>query len=398
MKIALVGPYDFAYPSGVANHISALERHLTRLGQDVKIIAPASRLISGHDHCFIPIGRPHPIPANGSLARVTLSLTLGPRVKEVLGQEKFDIVHLHEPLMPMLCIAVLLASNTTTIGTFHATYKGPRFIPGKPFDGYNFGRPLTTLILKRWARILDGRIAVSKIALDFAARYFPAEYKIIPNGIDLEHFTPDVSPVPEFCDGKLNILFVGRLEKRKGFRYLLNAYRQVKEQLPNCRLIVVGPGTQLRRKYEKQVADEAIADVVFVGFVSYEDLPKYYRTADVFCAPATHSESFGIVLLEAMSVGKPILASEIDGYAGIMKDGAEGLLVPPRDDQALARALLGLLKDKALRDAMGRRGRETAQEYRWDSVARKVLDYYTSVLESGPQRRRNGKKPGFPLK
>jgi phosphatidylinositol alpha-mannosyltransferase len=376
VKIALVSPYDFAYPGGVCIHISCLEQQFTRMGHEVRVIAPASKAVSGFDDRFIPIGRPRPVPTgSGTIARLTLSLRLSSLIKEVLEREKFDIIHLHEPLMPMLCTTVLRLSPTANIGTFHAT-------DGRP--GYNLGRPFSKFFLKRWFRKLDGKIAVSQPAREFAYGHFPGYYNIIPNGVDLEHFSPDVAPIDRFKDGKLNILFVGRMEKRKGLNYLLEAFGRIKQEIPNSRLIAVGPGTRLRRKYEKRVAKKRLKDVVFVGFAPYEDLPRYYQTADVFCAPATGSESFGIILLEAMALGKPIVASNIEGYAGVVSDGADGMLVPPKDSQSLARALITLLNDESLRREMGAKGRAKALNYGWESIAGTILDYYKRVLSEPP--------------
>jgi len=371
MKIALVSPYDFAYPGGVVNHISALEHHFTKMGHQVKVIAPASKAVPNFGDRFIPIGKPRPIPASGSIARVTISLRLASRIKEVLAEEKFDIIHLHEPFMPMLCSAVLRFSDTVNIGTFHACRGSP---------GYNFGWPISTMMLNRRRRKLVGKIAVSQPAMEFASKHVPGYYNIIPNGIDLGQFSPNVPPIERFRDGKINILFVGRLEKRKGLDYLLKAYRHVKEEFPNSRLIVVGPGTRLRKKYEKQVRHNGLEDVVFVGYASYDELPRYYKTADIFCSPATGRESFGIVLLEAMAVGKPIVASNIEGYASVITHGVDGLLVPPKDDKELARALLSLMSDESLRGELGAKGMLTAQEYNWEKIARRVFDYYVRVL------------------
>ncbi len=378
MKIALVSPYDFAHPGGVTNHISALERHFTRMGHEVKVIAPASRAVSTFGDRFIPIGKPRPIPASGSIIRITISLRLASTIKAVLSQENFDIIHLHEPLMPMLCSAVLRFSNAPNIGTFHAC-------DGRP--GYSFGRPITTIMINRRLHKLDGRIAVSKPAMDYASKYISGYYNIIPNGIDLEHFSPDVAPIEEFCDGKQNILFVGRLERRKGLKYLIKAYQRVKQEIPNSRLIVVGPGTRPRKKYEKWALRNALEDIVFVGYASYAELPRYYKTADVFCAPATSRESFGIVLLEAMAVGKPIVATNIDGYASVVTHGEDGLLVPPKDSRALARALVSVMSNETLRQQMGARGRLKAGEYSWEHVAQRVFDYYVRVLNESPRRK-----------
>jgi len=383
VKIALVSPYDFAHPGGVILHIAYLERYFTRMGHEVKVIAPASRAIPDFGDRFIPIGRPRPIPSSGSIARVTVSLWLAPKIRAVLEQEKFDIIHFHEPLMPMLCTSVLRLSRTANVGTFHASH-------GKP--GYNFARPIGKWILRRWFRNLDGKIAVSKPAVEYARENFPGYYNIIPNGVDVEHFSPDVSPIEEFDDDKLNILFVSRLEKRKGLNYLLQAFKQVKKEVPNCRLIVVGPGTRLRRRYERYVAKTGLKDVVFVGLVSYDELPRYYKTADVFCAPAIGSESFGIILLEAMAMGKPIVASSIEGYASVISHGVDGLLVPPADRDQLAQALIALLNDKALRQEMGAKGRIKALEHSWELIAQRVFDYYVRVLSEPPW---NKKFPEF---
>ena len=371
MKIALVSPYDFAHPGGVANHISCLEHYFTRMGHDVKIIAPASSAVSTFGDKFIPIGKPRPVPSSGSIARITLSLTLSSKVKPVLDKEKFDIVHLHEPLIPMLCTTVLRFSQTTNVGTFHACATRPN---------YTWTKPFVKMLLKKWFRKLDGKIAVSKPAMEFTNKHFPGHYDIIPNGIDLEHFSNSVSPIDEFCDGKLNLLFVGRMEKRKGVDYLLKAYKQVKQEFPNSRLIIVGPGVRLRNKYEKQVARSGLRDVVFTGHVAYDELPRYYKTADIFCAPATGCESFGIVLLEAMAMGKPVVASNIDGYASVVTHDVDGLLVPPKNASMLAQALISLMNDESLRQQMGAKGELKSAEYGWERVAQRVLDYYAKVL------------------
>ncbi|MDO8578294.1 MAG: glycosyltransferase family 4 protein [Dehalococcoidales bacterium] len=371
MKIALVSPYDFSYPGGVANHITNLDRCLCSMGHVVKVIAPASSPVTTFGERFIQIGKPRPIPNSGSVARITLSLTLAGRIKSVLEEEKFDIVHLHEPFAPMLCSAVLRFSNTINIGTFHACDARP---------GYHLAWPIGIIMLRRRRRKLQGRIAVSPPAKRFASKYIPGEFEIIPNGVDLKVFNPDVPPLEEFQDGKINILFIGRLEKRKGVGYLLNAFRRLKKEMPNTRLIIAGPGTRLRGKYEHWVKEWKVDDVVFAGMVSYHDLPRYYRTADIFCAPAITQESFGIVLLEAMAMGKPIVATNIEGYASVVSHGQEAWLVPPKDSRQLSDALAMLIRDEKLRNEMAAKGIMKAQEYSWERVAERVVDYYNKIL------------------
>jgi len=379
MKIALVSPYDFAYPGGVVNHISCLEHNLTRMGHEVKIIAPASSAVYSFGDRFIRVGKPRSVPVSGSVARVTLSPWLSSRIKEVLEQEKFDICHLHEPLVPMLCPAVIRLSHIPLVGTFHAS-------GGKPW--YSLGTPLFKMCLKRWVRKLDVKIAVAQPALNYISKNFPGDYYIVPNGIDTQHFCPDVAPIEEFMDGKINILFVGRMEKRKGVDYLIQAYRRVKREIPDSRLILVGPGVRLRNKYRKRVNRYGLKDVVFVGYSSYSDLPRYYKTADVVCAPATGWESFGIVLLEAMAVGKPLVASAIEGYNSVMTHGVEGLLVPPKNSEQLAEALITLSNDKTIRQQMGARGKLTALKYDWSNVAQQLLDCYHKALNGSSTQER----------
>jgi phosphatidylinositol alpha-mannosyltransferase len=372
MKIALVSPYDFAYPSGVGTHISCLEQQFSRMGHEVKIIAPASKAVYTFSERFIRIGTPRSIPVSGSVARITLSVRLESQIREVFMREKFDICHLHEPLMPTLCTTVLRLKFCPMVGTFHAS-------GGKPW--YTMFSPIMKWYLDRWFRKLDERICVSRPAYEYVNKYFPAQYIMVPNGIDTHHFNSHVTGIDTFNDGKFNLLFVGRMEKRKGFDYLWKAYRLVKQEVPGCRLIAVGPGTRLRNKYEKRIRRSGLTDVVFAGYAPYPELPRYYKTADVVCFPNIGWESFGIVLLEAMSTGKPIIASAIDGFTSVMTDGVEGITVPPRNVEKLAEAILKFIKDKKLRDEMGVRGKPRAEQFDWSVISHKIMDIYLRTLE-----------------
>ena len=371
MKIAIVSPYDFTWPGGVTNHISHLAHRFTTMGHQVKILtphSPARNMPTNGD--FIPLGRSVPIPTGGSIARISLSVWLYRRIRDLLAQEAFDVVHLHEPLAPFLPICVLQCSTSLNVGTFHAFHGSHR--------AYRISHPL----LKLWYKKLDGRIAVSQAAHQHASRFFPGEYHIIPNGIDLEHFAGDVTPITELKDGKTNILFVGRLEKRKGLRYLLEAFAQLKWEFPNTRLIVVGPGNPDKDCY-RVLSERNLQDVVFVGPVSYDQLARYYHTADIFCSPATGKESFGIVLLEAMASGTPIVATDIEGYSALLDGGEYGLVVPPRDSSTLAEALALLIRQPEVAQQMTEKAREAVEKYSWGKVAQRVMDYYLSLLEEG---------------
>lgn len=329
-------------------------------------MAPSSdRGIERREPDVYRIGNVRRVHANGSIARITLSFRLSRRVREVLAHEQFDVIHAHEPLMPNLPPTVLRYSDALNIGTFHA-YRGSYY-------GYFYGRP----ILRRVFDNLDGRIAVSRAAKRFVRQYFMAPYKIIPNGVEVERFNPrNVEPIPELSDGRPNILFIGRPEKRKGVGYLLRAYPHIKEAFPEARFVVVGAGDWDNSPYRRYIERHDMRDIMVVGRVSDDELPRYLRSATVFCAPAVDGESFGIVLLEAMAAGVPVVASAIEGYSQVIADGRDGLLVPPRDEIALGNAVSSLLQNATLACTLGENGLLAAQEYSWSRIAGQVLDFY----------------------
>lgn len=381
MKIALVSPYDYAYPGGVTEHISHLNAQFRSMGHEVRILAPSSQPEEDlpYDNLYRVGKTIVRVPMNASVARISLSLTLSRQVKEILANERFDVVHLHEPLAPALPITVLRHSRTVNVGTFH-TYRRSHF-------AYLYGKPL----LKRYFNRLQGRIAVSAAARELIARYFPAKYSIIPNGIDMELFQSSLPSFPELDDGMLNVLFVGRLEKRKGLTYLLQALQRIQASgSHSVRLIVVGAFTEEQRAdYEKKVGQLGLSNVVFVGFVSREDKARYYKSCHVFCAPSTGGESQGIVLLEAMAAGKPVVASSIEGYRGVLEGTGAGTLVPPEDDGALADALTQYLASESLRLEAGANGLQAAQGYSWEKVAKQLVEFYEeSIANRAPRSRR----------
>jgi len=376
LKIALVSPYDYPYPGGVTEHICHLAAEFRRLGHEVHISAPQSSGMREQvgEEILHSVGSVVPVPVNGSVARISLSLRLSRKVKDILESESFDVIHLHEPLLPALPVTVLRHSHSVNIGTFHAFAQSNY--------AYFYGKP----ILRHFARRLHGRIAVSPAARDFVSVYFPGTYEIIPNGIDYERFAKVPEPFEKYKEGGPNILFVGRLEKRKGLKYLIRAMGGVWEQFPKARLIVVGAGRPLE-DYRRLVETHGLENVEFVGFASSEDLSRYYQSCDLFCAPSTGQESFGIVLLEAMASGKPIVASDIPGYRWVVNHGVEGLLVPPKDERALTASMVRLLSEPELMARMSLAGKMRAEEFSWDKVAERVLAYYGQVLASRPLER-----------
>jgi phosphatidylinositol alpha-mannosyltransferase len=387
MHIALVSPYDFAFPGGVTKHITNLSAHLRRLGHETCIIAPASRTDGSLPGELCPPSHfTVPVSYSGSLARLCLSPWQSLRVRRILQRHHFDVLHLHEPTNPTLPQAVLreaarVSPDAAVVATFHAYREEPASVGGgalRLLDG------AYRALCERTAARLDGRIAVSALVRSQAGHWVPGPYQVIPNGVDTTLFgDPRLEPLPDLQTG-LSILFVGRLEPRKGMSCLLEAYARLLEMLPGVRLVVVGPHSprdlQPLQRQLSIVQGAPGAEVRWMGYVSETELARCYRSCTVFCAPATGCESFGMVLLEAMASGVPIVASDIEGYRGVLTHGVEGLLVPPNDPEALAQALLRLLRDPAERRALGERGRATAAHYAWDRVAAEVLAAYHDAL------------------
>jgi len=368
LKIGIVSPYGYPHPGGVNEHVRFTYEAMSRMGHDAWIITSKygrERESEGH---VIRLGTGWAAPANGSVGRVTLGLRFKRQAREVLEAQGFDILHFHEPFVPFLSPTMLDQSRTVNIATFHA-FGGfsPSYWIGKRFAG-------------RLAERLHGRIAVSGAARHFISRYFPGDYEIIPNGVDLDRFT-DAQPYEELRDGRtLNILFVGRLEERKGLGHLLKAYHRLRKRKVDARLLVIGAGPKLR-EYKRYVGLRGIRDVEFLGRVSDEDKVRYFASADIYCAPNTGQESFGIVLLEAMAAGVPIVASDIHGFKRVVERNVQGLLVEPQNPRALAAALYTLARDPDLRHEMGEAGRARAPEFTWDRVSERIVEYYYEVRE-----------------
>ena len=370
LKIGQVSAFDYAFDGGVTDHIRNLTAEIEKRGHSIKVIAPCSAPDRVPDANFVPMGKAVPIPSGGSIARVSFSVWLRPRIKTLLAKECFDIIHLHNPYSSFLTLNVLGLSKTVNIATHH-DYRSSRLL--YELAAKNLAMP--------YYRKLSGLIAVSKPEEEYISRYFPGNYEIIPNGLRVDDYARDIPPFPHLRDGMINLLFLGRLEKRKGLKYLLAAFSRLKWDWPNLRLLVVGPGTPDADSYRIMSARN-LQDVILVGGVSEEDKVRYYKTADIYCSPATGRESFGIVLLEAMAAGTPLVASANEGYASLITHGYDGMLVPPKDDEALAEAIASLLRDPDLRSRLAYNGRRKAEEYRWERVADRVMDYYDTVLDS----------------
>lgn len=334
--------------------------------QEVLIAGPASDgqlPQNGYTH---HLGSTFRVPSPGDSARVNLNPFVIPSIRTFLREREFDVVHLHEPYLPFIGPAFLHMADGVKVGTFHTWREGPH-VP------YLVSWPL----IRYWNRKLDGRIAVSPAARKTIGAYVPANYRIIPNGVDFQRFSDPTPPPGYLMDKRPTLLFVGRIEARKGIPFLLYAYKIVKQKIPLARLVIVGEGG-LKAEYKKQAQGMGLEDVHFDGFVAPEELAGYYQRADVFCSPSTVNESFGITLIEAMSAGTPTVATTTN-FSTLGEHEVHGLMVPPKDAKALAEAIIRMLEDRAFAEACAANAHERARVFDWEKVALQLIDYYREI-------------------
>jgi len=372
LNVAIVTHAYYPQYGGVTEHVHHVALELRKRGHRVTIITCGHRNANHADgDDVIRLGSNMLIRYNKAYVNLTMGWNIYGRMRRLLCRGQYDIVHVHCPLVPVLPLAATrTAQDTLIFGTFHASAASSA--------GYLLFKPF----LKKYHQRLDGRIAVSSPARDFVHKYFGGDYRIIPNGVDPSRFTPSNEPIEELADGTLNVLFVGRPDPRKGLEYLIRAMEIVRSRCKSSvRLVVIGDGPR-RSMYEAMVSEEHRNSVIFLGGVSGDLLPRYFSSARVFCSPAIGNESFGIVLLEAMASGVPVIASDIPGYRTVVTNGEEGFLIRPKDPEALAKTILLLLNDERLREDMGARGRQKALRYSWASVAQQTEQYYFDVIAS----------------
>jgi phosphatidylinositol alpha-mannosyltransferase len=363
MRLAIVAPYDLSAAGGINNQIRSQAAALRQLGHDVRIFGPASAPLTDGE------------TALGGTLNVTLGgtesgLGVDPRafgpVRRML-RERFDVIHVHEPLTPLVPWLVLLQSRAPLVGTFHVYRERGHAI-------YATFAPL----LRPLARRLRARIAVSSAAERTVAAHIPGDYEIVPNGIDVERFrTPRPRPAC-FAPNRRHVFYVGRMEPRKGVDVLVRAMAEVARTRPDTTLILAGDGVD--RPALEALAREAGAPAHFVGRVSDEDLPAYIQASEVVCSPAIGGESFGIVLLEAMAAGTPIVASRIDGYEALVGPLDCARLAPPGDAAAFAHEIGRLLDSDVLRRQLSERGAAAALDFDARAIAQRLVTVYRRVL------------------
>jgi phosphatidyl-myo-inositol alpha-mannosyltransferase len=371
MKVGIVVPYSWSYWGAVPEHAELQADSLQRLGVE-------TRTVMGHDPPgsftrvlhprhgrhgrppadMIPVGRSVIVPANGALPNIVLSPRAVARIKRVLARERFDVLHLHEPMTPVICTAVMAWARCPVVATFHAS---------GDLGWLHVGRPMWGFLMDR----IDHRIAVSDAARDSAARWFPGEFEVIPNGVLIpEHAEPG--------GREHRIVFVGRHDPRKGMPVLLRAWPEIHRRT-GARLRIVGADPLMVRLALSR--DGVDADGIDpLGFLSQDDLTEELLRAKALVAPSLGGESFGMVLTRAFACATPVVASDIAGYRDVMTDET-GVLVPPGDADGLADAVAGLLGDEPRRERQGAAARRLAQErYSWDDIGRRLAGIYEELV------------------
>ena len=371
MKVGIVVPYSWSYWGGVIEHAELQAESLQKLGIE-------TRTIIGHDPSgsftsvlhprhgrhgrppsdVIPVGRSVIVPANSALPNIVLSPGAVPRIKRVLARERFDVLHLHEPMTPVICTATLSWARVPVVATFHASGSLGWLHAGKPMWGFLMDR-------------IDRRIAVSPAARETASRWFPGDYDVIPNGV----------LIPEHADAagrEHRIVFVGRHDPRKGMPVLLRAWPEIHRRT-GVRLRIVGADPLMVRLAMTR-AGVATDGIDPLGFLSQDDLTEELSTAKALIAPSLGGESFGMVLTRAFACAAPVVASDISGYRDVMTDET-GVLVPPGEPEALADGVVGLLEDEPRRERFGAAARRLAQErYSWDDIGRRLAEIYRELV------------------
>jgi phosphatidylinositol alpha-mannosyltransferase len=366
LRIALVTEYYYPHLGGVCEHVHFFAREARRRGHHVDIITSRLAEHAMLDPSVLRIGHSVPVYFNGSQARITLGRGLRRQMREVLRRGRYDIVHVHSPLTPVLPLLAIEEAEVPVVGTFHTYFD--RSWNYRAFRRY----------FQRRLEMLSAPIAVSQSTIVALERYFDADWRIIPNGIDTDLFTPDVPRPPAMRDDVPVILFLGRFDPRNGLSTLIDAFKRVKARRRRAQLVVVGDGP-LRDYYRRKGRDP---DIKFVGAV-LDGRPGYYAHSAIYACPTTKA-SFGITLLESMACQTPIVCSDILGFRDVVVHGREALMVPRDDPEALANGLVRLLDDEGLRLRLGETGRLRALEYDWRFVSDEVLAVYHNILTPTP--------------
>src|SRR4051812_3852106 len=371
MRIGLVCPYQWDVPGGVQYHVRDLARTLRGMGHHVEVLTPAEHEESLTDRWITFAGRTVPIPYNGSMASLQFSPVSAARVRRWLREGRFDVVHVHEPAPPSVGLLVCMIAKGPIVATFHtATTRSKWLAAWGP-------------VVRPWLERISGRIAVSDFARRVQVEHLGGDAVIIPNGVHVSAFAegPSLPGVTRGVDGP-TIGFLGRFdEPRKGLPVLLEAMRTVVRRYPGARLLVAGRGDD--DGVGELIGEDLRASVSLLGELTEPDKAAFLRSVDIYCAPNLLGESFGVVLIEALAAGAPIVASDLDAFARVLEDGAAGVLVRRGDAAALADALCALLGDPDRRAELAAVGAGVAAGYDWSVLVQRILAVYETVVVPG---------------
>lgn len=364
----MVCPYSFDVPGGVQAHVAELAETLIGMGHDVSVLAPADE-DTALPEWVVNGGRAIPVPYNGSVARLSFTPSNFSRVRKWIRGNDFDVLHLHEPNAPSLSMMALMIAEGPIVATFHTSTARSRMLS-------TFAGVLTPFLEK-----ITGRIAVSALARRWQVEALGSDAVEIPNGVHVNTFA-EAALLPGYPRAGGTLAFVGRYdEPRKGMDVLLGALAELVVDHPDLEVLVVGRGdAELLRR---QAGPAVFAHLRLLGQVSDAEKASVLRSADVYCAPNTGGESFGIVLVEAMAAGTCVAASDLEAFRRVLADGAAGVLVPTGEPAAWARTLSGLLDDAPRRRALVETGAGTVRDYDWPVVAAQVLRVYETVTDDG---------------
>lgn len=369
MKVGLVCPYTWDVPGGVQAHVHDLALALIGLGHDVSVITPADDE-SALPPYIVSTGRAVPVPYNGAVARMAFGPLSARRVRRWLRDGDFDVVHVHEPTTPSLSLLATWSFDGPLVATFHTSVQRARTLAA--------AYPILQTALEK----ISARIAVSQAARRTLVEHLGGDAVMIPNGVSMATFA-DVEPFPGWPGDGGALGFLGRFEEaRKGLPVLLAAFEQLAAVRPGLRLLIAGPGDpdEVRRALPVELLDR----VELLGQVSDVDKARMLRSVDVYVAPNIGGESFGIVLLEAMAVGTPVVASDLEAFRAVLDGGRSGRLFATGDPDDLARKAGELLDDPDARAALVALGRATARSYDWSTVARDIVRVYETVAVDAP--------------
>ncbi|NMN93654.1 glycosyltransferase family 4 protein [Antrihabitans stalactiti] len=363
MKIGMVCPYSFDVPGGVQAHVVELAEVFIERGHRVSVLAPASEDTVLPDF-VVSAGRAVAIPYNGSVARLSFGPLSYARIRRWINENDFDVLHIHEPNAPSLSMLALRIAEGPIVATFHTSTTKSLVL--STFQG----------VLRPLHEKISGRIAVSELARRWQVEALGSDAVEIPNGVDVHAFA-GASPLPGYPREGGTVLFLGRYdEPRKGMAVLLGALPTLVAHHPDLEVLVVGRGDEERLLRE---AGPHANHLKLLGQVTDEEKASALRSADVYCAPNLGGESFGIVLVEAMAARTPVVASELDAFRRVLRDGTAGILVPIGDSERLAAALDSVLTDAPLRTALVRAATTAVADYDWPVVAEQILRVYETV-------------------